>query len=137
VTDDSDIVFDVLSDGHGGFTESSLFLDAGSSLLIDDTHFEFDFLDGADPRSFFDSGDLNLNTFFQVSDGNPFSSDFNLATDLQNDTFSINIPDYNITSFNPSTGALSLPDTTSSGILLLLAIGAIGAVRLRRIRAGA
>jgi hypothetical protein len=127
------ITFDITSNGKGGFDESTLTLDPGANLGIYSTDITFDFLGGASPLDFFNSGAFNLNNFFLVEDGSQFSSDFDLANDMQNDMFSINTPGYEVTGFDPGNGALQLgqgvPETASSFLLVVLGLGALAAYR--------
>ena len=72
------ITFDVDPDGKGGYLKTALVFDPGNSVSISGTKIVFDFLNGANPLAFFDSGAFNLDAFFQESDGSLFSNDFNL-----------------------------------------------------------
>ena len=65
--------------------------DPGNSVSISGTKIVFDFLDGANALAFFNSGTLNLDAFFQESDGSLFSNDFNLRSLFAGDTFATNL----------------------------------------------
>jgi hypothetical protein len=132
------IIFDVYADGHGGFLESSLILNPGADFGVDNANIVFDFLGGADPLALFRSGEFGLDTFFLMSDGSSFSSDFDLSADLRGDTFSVSTAGYIITGFDPSDGSLqlaqtgSVPETNSTATLLAVGLGALTVARMRR-----
>jgi hypothetical protein len=104
------IDFEIDPDGHGGFVYSTLVLDPGSSVSIGNATVAFHFKNGADPRAFFDSGAFTLDTFLNSSNGQAFSSVFNVAAIFLNDTFTASSTDFTITQFDfsPQTGATAL-----------------------------
>ena len=133
-----DITFEIDPNGLGGFLESTLVFDPSASINIADTNILFDFLDGADPLAFFNDGLFNLDQFFQVSNGDPFGLDFDLASVFMADSFSLNVPGDSIAGFGPSTGALefaageaSVPEPDSL-LLLLSGLAAMAPLAGRR-----
>jgi hypothetical protein len=80
-----EIIFDIESDGNGGFLESSVDFDSGANVTIDDANIVFDFIGEADPTAFSDGGLFNIDTFFTASDQSNFFTDF--AGEFGDDTF--------------------------------------------------
>ena len=105
------ITFDIDPDGKGGFLESSLVFDPGDSVSIDGTKIVFDFLNGANPFAFFESGGFNLDAFFAESDGSLFSKDFNLVSLFADDTFATNMRSFGIAGF-AADGSVDLVATS-------------------------
>jgi hypothetical protein len=130
------IVFDITGDGAGGFSASALNFDPSDRVSIDDATVVFDFLGGADPDAFFTDGLLNLNTFFQVENGEPFGAQSDLSSLFASDDFQINVPGDTITGYNAATGALylnvSAPDATDTLWLLAPILTGMAAQRRRR-----
>jgi hypothetical protein len=106
------LTFDIAANGSG-FTVSSLVFTPGSTVSIDKATVVFDFLAGANPLTFFDSGKFVTDSFLQLSTGKEFSSEYNLATTLESDTFKATSASYTITGFayNPVTGATKLTES--------------------------
>jgi hypothetical protein len=125
------IIFEIDPDGTGGFLESTLVFDKGADVSISDADIVLDFLNGADPTKFFGDGLLKIDTFFNVSNGDPFGVDFPLASIFTDDSFSTNLAGDSITNFDPDTGALTLAATGNvpePDSLLLLLSGLIAAM---------
>jgi hypothetical protein len=140
------VIFEIDPNGKGGFAESTLLLDPGNTTTISNAKVVFDFLGGANPLSFYNSGDFNSNTFFRESNGSLFSV-ASLSAMLTEDTYSIESSSYDVTSFayNPASGATALtegpsrvavpeinPASTTSAITLLW--GSLAVMRGRRER---
>ena len=131
-----EIKFEIDPNGHGGYLESSLVFDPGNSVSISGTKIVFDFLNGANPLAFFDSGALNLDAFFQESDGSLFSNDFNLRSLFAGDTFATNLGGFDITGFS-ANGAVGLAQSSavpepSTWALLALGFAGLGFVGYRK-----
>ena len=94
------LLFEIDPNGTGGFMESTLVFDLGASIGIANTNITFDFLNGADPDTFFHDGLFNLETFFKVSNGDPFGQDF---------SYSKRIPTYSMLPARPSQGSIPSP----------------------------
>jgi hypothetical protein len=129
------IKFEIDPNGHGGYLESSLMFDPGNSVSISGTKIVFDFLDGANALAFFNSGTLNLDAFFQESDGSLFSNDFNLRSLFVGDTFATNLLGFDITGFN-ANGAVGLSESAavpepSTWALMALGFAGLGFVGYR------
>jgi fibronectin-binding autotransporter adhesin len=58
-----ELIFEVTGNGSGGFLDSAIELDHGSSVAISGTTIALDFLDGANPTAFFANGRANIGTF--------------------------------------------------------------------------
>jgi hypothetical protein len=124
------ITFDIDPDGKGGFLESSLVFDPGDVVSITGTKIVFDFLDGANPLTFFKSGAFNLDAFFAESDGSLFSSDFNLESLFAGDTFATNMRGFGIAGFG-ADGAIALAESSavpepSTWVMMLLGFAGLG-----------
>lgn len=138
-----DITFEIDPNGSGGFLESTLVFDKGAALSVSDTEVIFDFLNGADPTTFLDNGLLNLDTFFNVSNGDPFGADFDLSTDFSTDVFVDEIGNgpFADLAFDTGTGGLTptgpgpsaVPEPPSA-LLLLPGLCMLGAALYRRSR---
>jgi len=132
------LVFEIDPNGLGGFLNSTLVFDPSDSVGITDTSVTFDFLNGADPTTFFGDGLFNLNNFFTVNNGDSFGTDFNLGDIFHDDTFLLNEPGWSISGFDAHTGALdfaqtsnTVPDAVSTSVLLMLALAPLAALRCR------
>lgn len=118
-----DIVFDIESNGSGGFDESALDL----GLNLTDVNIVFDFEDGADPGAFEGDGLFNIATFFKATGGASLLGDFGGG-----DTFTLEEADLQTAlNFDPATGDLSGGGSSSTPepgtlFLLLLAMGTLG-----------
>jgi hypothetical protein len=135
------ITFDIDPDGKGGFLASSLVFDPGDSVSITGTKIVFDFLNGANPLAFFDSGKFNLDAFFEVSDGSLFSHDFNLESLFAGETFATNTRGFGIAGFG-GDGGVDLVGTSavpepSTWAMLLVGFGGLGYAGWRRGRRAA
>ena len=126
------IEFEVDPNGSGGFLESTLVFNPSNTVSIDDAHIVFDFLNGADPLAFFNTGQFTIDEFFKLSNSDLFSTDFNVDNVFQGDTFGVIASDFVVTNFNfiPDQGATVLAETAvpEPGSLELLATALIGLV---------
>jgi hypothetical protein len=132
------IKFEVDPNGQGGYLESSIVFDPGSGVSISGTQIVFDFLNGANPLTFFDSGAFNLDAFFQDSDGSLFSNNFNLRSLFAGDTFATNLLGFEITGFG-ANGAVRLTESaavreSSTWALMALGFAALGFVGYRNVQ---
>jgi hypothetical protein len=131
-----EIVFDVFSDGHGGFVESTLEFTPGESVQIEGADIVFDFGAGADPSAFSTDGLFNIDTFF--TDGSAFLSDF--GDIFSGDTFQLEETGSSPTglTLDPSNGNLAESSTSEPGTLFLLlpGLGLLGFTVYRRSRNG-
>jgi hypothetical protein len=132
------IVFEIDPNSNGGFAESTLMLDPGNTTSISNTDVVFDFLNGADPLAFFDSGAFNSNTFFKESDGSTLSAR-DLYQMLSSDTYTAESSTYDITSFSydPGIGATALTEGSPVPLppahwLFLGGLGSLAAIARRR-----
>ena len=135
-----EIKFEIDPNGLGGYLESSLVFDPGNGVSITGTKIVFDFLNGANPLAFFDSGAFNLDAFFQESDGSLFSSGFNLESLFADDIFSTNMRGFDITGFS-ADGAVSLSQSSaipepSTWAMMLLGFAGLGWAGYRRASVG-
>jgi hypothetical protein len=135
------ITFDINPDGKGGYLESDLLFDPGDSVSITGTKIVFDFLDGANPLAFFDSGKFNLDAFFEESDGSLFSHDFNLESLFAGDTFATNTRGFGIAGFG-ADGGVDLVGTSavpepSTWAMLVAGFAGLGYAGWRRGRRAA
>jgi T5SS/PEP-CTERM-associated repeat protein len=139
------LLFEIDPNGAGGFLESTLVFDLGASIGIANTNITFDFLNGADPDTFFHDGLFNLETFFKVSNADPFGQNFSFGSVFQTDSFILNVPGETISGFDPATGALTLgagpgpgpgntsvPEPSTLALLALGFAGVFGRLRHRR-----
>jgi hypothetical protein len=130
------IVFDVESNGEGGFDVSTLDFVNGANIDLNDVDIVIDFLDGADP-SLYAPGGLNIADFFQVTGNSSFLADFGNV--FSGDTFTMEGTNLTNTDldFDPTTGGL-VPEEEGPGPLstpepstLLLLLPGLGILRLR------
>ena len=128
------VVFDVDPNGAGGFLETTLVFDPGSTIRISDATLVLDFLDGANADQFIDDGLFNLDTFFRMSDGGLFCTEINCGTALQDISYTDTVPGSTITGFDSATPAISVKAVPEPGAWALLATGmlGLGSLRLRR-----
>jgi hypothetical protein len=111
-----EIVFEIDPNGSGGFLESTLNFQPGSTVSITDVDLKFDFLNGADALAFIAAGDFNLNTFVTGAD---------LGTAFKHDHFSTNIAGIDPNGFDPATGTIrTVPEPSTLSMLLLGCFGA-------------
>ena len=133
--DGGSIDFTVGPNGSGGFLTSDLLFDPGSTVTIEDTDVVFDFADGADPLAYLESGEFNLDAFFQSSDGASFLSEFGLGNVFLDDTFSYETADGSSVGLNldTATGDVTASETATPepSTALLLFFGAGGLLSLR------
>jgi hypothetical protein len=129
------ITFDIGPNGKGGFLESALVFDPGDPVSIRGAKIVFDFLGGASPLAFFDSGAFDLDAFFQESDGSLFSNDFNLESLLAGDSFTTDMPGFDVTGFG-ANGAVDLIQTSipepSTWAMLIAGFVGLGLAGWRR-----
>jgi PEP-CTERM motif len=124
------LTFNVDPDGKGGYLESALLFDLGKSVSITGTKIVFDFLNGANPLAFFDSGAFNLDAFFTESDGSLFSDDFNLLSLFASDAFATNMRGFGIAGFS-ADGSVDLAQSSavpepSTWAMMLLGFAGLG-----------
>lgn len=101
------LLLDIASDGHGGFTTSSLIFTAASTYDFTDMRITFSFLGATDPKAFLHSGAFVLDTFLQSrrADGVDaglsanFGAGQNYASWFASDQFSANADSYVISDF--------------------------------------
>jgi hypothetical protein len=130
------LTFDIDPDGKGGFLESSLVFDPADSVSIDGTKIVCDFLNGANPLAFSESGGFNLDAFFAESDGSLFSKDFNLVSLFADDTFATNMRGFGIAGFG-ADGSVDLVGTSavpepSTWALMAFGFAGLGFVGYRK-----
>jgi hypothetical protein len=134
-----EIVFDVSSNGHGGFTESTL--DFSAVLSISDTVIVIDFVNGANAEQFIADGLFSLNTFFRPTGGGVFCAEVNCGGVLQDISFAANVPGLTITGFDPTTGVIdpTIGDMSARAVpepstwaLLATGLRGLGGLRLWR-----
>jgi hypothetical protein len=105
------LVFDVASNGDGGFNVTSLAV--SGTLAVENTNIEIDFASGANPQTFANDGLLNLDTF--ITDGAMGNMPANLAMTFFNDTFTVNgLPGQTIQAIDLDSGTLYTNDETVS-----------------------
>jgi hypothetical protein len=122
------MTFEVAPDGNGDFLESALLLDPGDTFSIAGAKIVFDFLNGANPLAFLESGDFNVDEFIRMSDGSLFSNNFNLVSLFAGDTFATNMRGFDIAGFG-ADGALDLLETSSvpePSTWAMLVVGVVG-----------
>ena len=123
--------------GSGGFLESMLVMDPGNTTSISNTNVVFDFVNGADPLAFFDSGAFDSNTFFKESDGSTLSASALYAM-LATDDYTAQSASYSVTSFSfdPVNGATALTEAPvplpAAGWLFLSGLAGLTAIARRR-----
>jgi len=138
------IGFEIFSDGHGGFLTDSLLFKSGAAVNISHANILFTFAHGADPLAFFHMGVFNFDTFIgllRTPGAVPFSSEYDLRSVFQDDTYTAYSADYRITgfTFDPGFGARSLsvggPSTVpepASWMIMIVGFGIVGAMKRRR-----
>jgi hypothetical protein len=127
--------FEIDSDGLGGFLTSSLIFDQGAAIFINGATVNFNFVGGADPLAFYNKGLLDIDTFFQVSNGDTFSTDFSLAGLFVNDSFFVSPHAYDILGYDANDGHFIIdagngtdipePDTLALFLAGLFGFGAL------------
>lgn len=120
------ITFNIDPNGQGGFLEGALQFTPGDSVLITDTKIVFDFLDGANPLAFSDSGAFDLDTFFTESNGSLFSNDFNLESLFASDSFTLNVPNFEVSGFGANGAVDLVPSSVPEPASLTLLGAALG-----------
>jgi hypothetical protein len=133
---DGEILFEVQSDGDGGFLESTLGL--GSGLDINGANIVFDFENGAVPAAFSDEGLFNITTFLTGIDEATLLADF---AGFSGDTFTLEGTGLPTTALNydSANGDLTFSPYSSvpepgTPFLLLTGLGILGFVAARRKR---
>ena len=134
-----EIVFDVFSDGQGGFVEGNLVLNPQGFPEISNTEIVFDFGAGADPSTFSADGLFNVDTFFKDSDGSDFLAYFGNVFSGDKFMFEEGTNPQTTLTFDPSNGDLGSGGGSSTPepgtpFLLLPGLGVLGFMTYRRSR---
>jgi fibronectin-binding autotransporter adhesin len=125
--------------GSTGFVVSDLVVNPGNSVTVTGADLVLQFASGANPLSFLAAGHFNIDDLFADSNGSTFSANYALGTVFTDDVFQYETSGGQLADldFNPSTGNLTVPGTTSvpepgtSG-LFGAALVLLGASRFRR-----